>query len=1709
MFDALASRLIGVQMPSGDSNMSKKPKKRTNKKKRGPEIQQKGSFDVASLSNSSRDGIEDPDDTIDDHSEDLFELGNDTSGDVVRSASPKQKGPDPGIAAQLYHFESTQLEDQHQAMIQNLSVESGLSESIVSTTVTRMFETGRRYDDPKSVLKELNRIKAQLLSGEDDDDPTSPAASPARPSKYLHQQGTNPPQRQQHHQQMPARLTEKSGWPPVAAAAAGEEEFASAPGSPRSASPSYDAGTIETKSSPTVSSLPGTEDSGYNRHTTTNGEVDHLSKHAKHALEQLAPRRDATVTGAREGGGRGGGGGDGTRHLTTSRGSKHGIEIESAPSPRTPSSSSGSSSNFPNNANNTQHNQPHQQEQQQPMPQSVSEKLEFVAAYSTTNLYDSLSALCSWACITTSTSTISNGNAVRLERMEKLEQFFNSRALQILFTTLFSDESQPLATKPEVKSALIALLQHLLLFDPTPATAISGTASVHPTASGTSSDYEADEVGATTVVANHLTDALEQLVHQICAIRGTQVVPALLQAPGEGVGGEGMHRSLGSDIMAEKVANCVKTLYFQLYHSMLHIYRARTSGHDTVDSSDGVGGETALSKASDEELFESRLEAIDAQLRELQQGNSSSGSNETTKGKNSTTTVTSVEVAEEGAIAQKLFLSREVCTEKFQLCLENVLKLKNRVEEEQQQQQQSASNNEANGRTSTSSNGGVGSTSSVGRDKRQAELQSDAERTALQTKRKSQLLSFIRDDVEQLEQSLLQACNINPAQPLMAKHKESSSISSSYDRLQWERDSKLGGLDSELNTCQARLEQLKQQKQLLLQQLQACDEEIVSLESRSKILRDDLGFNTTFYTNKLEELQSSNVNVRKSLQTHNSVNALMDSVRSFETKVAETLLDACASQELAAERRQNLQQQQQQDEVVAVAVAGKQPSGDTSGSGSSTGAKTQKQHDVKMVITASAGGAMHITSVQGNDNTAASSNAASASHPSTSESLVQPQVQDKKGKKGKKEGKSTSSPTAADTTATPDTVVVHKFGDLTLDDLLQRRVHMLQDTVQTYFITETRCIELLCARIHQASEKLTAAKKELLAYAALQMTGSVTTVTEGKIAQLEREILEDQQAVVQLQRGVVHSLHQVNTALNTAPSSSAVSASASASSNSNSATASRTGHGRNPKSKPSAATPPAAVIPPITPPLYEIARIAASCAEAGLVAIPDIVDLAKKYSGPTEVVVRVKSTTATTGTTADAVGNATRAPPAKSTSTSGTSSSTSGHKDNQGSSNTTTTTTTNNTSAGTKRKEQKATATSRVGANTKTASAATTNATTATEKNKKNHGSSTVDPIALLEKSTVQKRGAGDQKVAAVAKANTANPAGGGSGKGGAAAKKTETSSSSSSVGATASTSNVWAAKAAATAKPPTPGLLGQDGGHKSLKEIQEEQEEEARKAAEEKKKKKNTIVVPLSEIDNNGESSSSKGTTSKHSEKPKGENSNTNSASVSDSAAGTGSASTMAHTSEPVGDIAIPEVQASPLPKRTRKKKTDPAAAGNEGENEEKATAAGEEKTSTPSSPLVLHHRTHPDKSVHGIPATGSARSSPVGAGGGGGGSGDLGDGKTGTANTPTANDTTEHGGGDGSGGSAGSGAGKEDDSMLLELSMGEESVMTAMSEIRDINPMKKAAPKSDNINTHNSSNSSNSNNNDATATATATTTAEVVAAKEGKEEGGDDDED
>ena len=243
----------------------------------------------------------------------------------------------------------------------------------------------------------------------------------------------------------------------------------------------------------------------------------------------------------------------------------------------------------------------------EPVLHSMKEKLNFVANFSKTSLYDSLAALCSWAAVSL-TASPANAQTLQTEREQKMEAFFQSQALEILLATMFADDSQQLSTRPEVNSAFQSLLHHILLLQQNGAPHPAGAAAVH-----------------------NITESLCGLIAQIHGLRSAQVMPAFASAAAH-----------GHTLLAQQVASCIQHQYAQLN------FPAASNANKQVSTA----GETSAS--SNEDLM-SKLAEADAQLSALEKPVAAGN-------KRADPALEKV---------QNMFLAREIHSDKMQLCIDS------------------------------------------------------------------------------------------------------------------------------------------------------------------------------------------------------------------------------------------------------------------------------------------------------------------------------------------------------------------------------------------------------------------------------------------------------------------------------------------------------------------------------------------------------------------------------------------------------------------------------------------------------------------------------------------------------------------------------------------------------------------------------------------------------------------------------------------------------------------------------------------------------------------------------------------------------------------------------------------------------------------------------------------------------------------------------
>ena len=91
-------------------------------------------------------------------------------------------------------------------------------------------------------------------------------------------------------------------------------------------------------------------------------------------------------------------------------------------------------------------------------------RLELAASHADKDITESLSALCSWAALvtTTATSAASSDAPSQISREASIAAFFRSRALEMLFQQIFSHPDRLMHQLPAVQTGLSSLLRHLL-----------------------------------------------------------------------------------------------------------------------------------------------------------------------------------------------------------------------------------------------------------------------------------------------------------------------------------------------------------------------------------------------------------------------------------------------------------------------------------------------------------------------------------------------------------------------------------------------------------------------------------------------------------------------------------------------------------------------------------------------------------------------------------------------------------------------------------------------------------------------------------------------------------------------------------------------------------------------------------------------------------------------------------------------------------------------------------------------------------------------------------------------------------------------------------------------------------------------------------------------------------------------------------------------
>ena len=138
--------------------------------------------------------------------------------------------------------------------------------------------------------------------------------------------------------------------------------------------------------------------------------------------------------------------------------------------------SKNNSSNSNNNSNNNNNNNSTDDDDTIAADASIVAKLEYVASYSKVSLHESLSALYQWSLIEVTPSIpqhINNNNSSSSSSSsrggdDKMLIFFQSRAIDIIFTTIINDDTLPLTANSVIREVFKSLLVNVLSFEHSP-----------------------------------------------------------------------------------------------------------------------------------------------------------------------------------------------------------------------------------------------------------------------------------------------------------------------------------------------------------------------------------------------------------------------------------------------------------------------------------------------------------------------------------------------------------------------------------------------------------------------------------------------------------------------------------------------------------------------------------------------------------------------------------------------------------------------------------------------------------------------------------------------------------------------------------------------------------------------------------------------------------------------------------------------------------------------------------------------------------------------------------------------------------------------------------------------------------------------------------------------------------------------------------------
>lgn len=655
----------------------------------------------------------------------------------------------------------------------------------------------------------------------------------------------------------------------------------------------------------------------------------------------------------------------------------------------------------------------------EPQPQLTKtprERLEYVASYAATNLYDALSALCSWASVTSSTKG-NNGHPADGTRcrdsenvedaVSKMSLFFDCNALELLLAVILSDPHRQITMRQDVKSAMQTLLQHVLLLQGNP---------------------------EGTLCAHYVTESLGALVNRLTEVRTSSdavAVPALHE------------NGSATALLAKQMAKCLKELYFQLKNRTKDSKGSSvntTSGSNRIDNSNN--SECSESDSLPMQEFSVQLRAINDQILQLEKkdamqrkkdldnqntatagGTDTRGSTVSSDGNDSGTNTTT--------LTSTLFALREMQMDKLQLCVEGVNSVR-----------LPSVSVIGSGRANPHAKATVTNVAVTKADKRSINTN-----TAV----KADFDTAIVNSTAAIEQMLFKENNVSVGpEGAYIKYRQPQATVEQVDRLEAERQSKLSALRTEAAQCNARIRELSTHRENLLVQLKTCDENLSKLQTGLQVTNARIAETDAHYQRQAQQLKKSCDAAQHSQQVGYHINTLVAAVRDIEVKFSEAL-------------------KFQQLNVSDPCKVG------SNGTSSSRANQHDNGTNVTTIITS-----------------------------------IPPQEQKP------------------------------KLTEAAVQGLRAERLVLLGENLKQYAVTEAKCIAFLCNRIDTAQRALGTATKELLAYHALGMKGSVAQDTDRKASRLTAEIAEDKQAVQHLQSALagclengIRAIHDSNVSNNT------------------------------------------------------------------------------------------------------------------------------------------------------------------------------------------------------------------------------------------------------------------------------------------------------------------------------------------------------------------------------------------------------------------------------------------------------------------------------------------------------------------------------------------------------------------------------------------------